>query len=353
MLEQADLSLALSKAAYAAVIPRQTERLYALQQLLFERKVPVIIVFEGWDAAGKGTSIRRLTQQLDPRGFKVLSTQAARTHELQKPWLWRFWMQIPRRGQMAIFDRSWYGRVTIERVEGLIPIPDWIRAYEEINSFEQTLTDDKTVLVKCWLHISKKEQLRRFMALSSQTETAWQVTVEDWDRHHKYDEYEAAVTDMLASTHTAWAPWEIVPSTDQRYRAFHIFRTIIARLEAALDEPLTDWGTLDEIEAAATRHQRNKQKKKQAKKKEKAQAKQREKKKQAKAAERTPLESDVQVAAVPAPVAPDAQHAPFAPSTGDHPDPNVSTGTGAHRVTNDEGALAQPPASQTTGNKEA
>jgi polyphosphate kinase 2 (PPK2 family) len=241
MLDTIDLSFAISKQTFKPMRREMLRRIFELSEMVYERKRPVIIVFEGWDAAGKGTTIRALTQQLDARGYKVLPTQAARTHEKQKPWLWRFWMNIPRYGQIAIFDRSWYGRVLVERVEGLTPMPEWIAAYEEINQFERTLTDDGTVFIKFWLHISKEEQLRRFMELSLQPETAWQVAAEDWDHHRKYDEYLAAVRDMLASTSTQYAPWTVVPSTDREYRLYTVFRTIISRLEEALGLAATDW----------------------------------------------------------------------------------------------------------------
>ncbi len=253
MLDPVDLSLSLSKQAYKPLVKFQTGRLYELATEAYDARMPVVIVFEGWDAAGKGTTIRLLTGPLDPRGFKVLSTQAPRTHEQQKPWLWRFWMQIPRRGQMAIFDRSWYGRVLVERVEGLTPIPDWIRAYQEINQFERTLAADGTIFVKLWLHISREEQLRRFIVLTQDRETAWQVTAEDWEHHRKYDEYLAAVRDMLASTHTPYAPWEVVPATDPYYRTFHCFRTIIERLELALGKAPTQWPPLAELEGRTVR----------------------------------------------------------------------------------------------------
>ncbi len=165
MLKETDLTFSLSKQAYKQVMHYQIQRMYELEHLAYTTDVPVIILFEGWDAAGKGTAICRLTERLDPRGFKVLPTQAPRTHEMQKPWLWRFWMQIPRRGQMAIFDRSWYGRVLVERVQSLTPIPDWIRAYEEINEFERTLADDGIVMVKFWLHISQRRAVTPFYRL--------------------------------------------------------------------------------------------------------------------------------------------------------------------------------------------
>ncbi len=261
MLDTIDLSSALAKQTFKPLRREMLRRIFELSEMVYERKRPVIIVFEGWDAAGKGTTIRTLTQQLDARGYKVLPTQAARTHEKQKPWLWRFWMNIPRYGQIAIFDRSWYGRVLVERVEGLTPIPEWIAAYEEINQFERTLADDGTVFIKFWLHISREEQLRRFLDLSTQPETAWQVTAEDWEHHRKYDEYLAAVRDMLASTHTPYAPWTVVPSTDRDFRLYTVFRTIIARLEAALDLPLTDWEEPDVVKRESKKAEKKAEKK--------------------------------------------------------------------------------------------
>ncbi|MEZ4860069.1 MAG: hypothetical protein R3C14_02120 [Caldilineaceae bacterium] len=262
MLEQADLTLSLSKKAYQQIVPLQMERLLELERLIYAQKAPVIIVFEGWDAAGKGTTIRKLAERLDPRGFKVLPTNAPRTHERQKPWLWRFWMQIPRHGQIAIFDRSWYGRVLIERVEGLTPMPEWIRAYEEINAFERTLAADQTIFIKFWLHISKAEQLRRFLLLSQQAETAWQVAAEDWEHHRKYEEYQAAVSDMLTNTSTTVAPWTVVPATDANYRTYQVFRTLIERLEQALAVEPMRWPPLAELEteAAGGKQKRKKEK---------------------------------------------------------------------------------------------
>lgn len=291
MLEQVDLSLSLSKRAFKQIMHVQVQRIYELAHQVFEQETAVIILFEGWDAAGKGTAIRALSERLDPRGFKVLPTQAPRTHERQKPWLWRFWMQIPRHGQMAIFDRSWYGRVLIERVNGLTPIPDWIRAYEEINAFERTLTDDNTVLIKFWLHISREEQLRRYIALTEEPDTAWQVTAEDWENHRKYSEYAAAVSDMLANTDTDDAPWTVVPATDMNYKTYHVFRTIIERLEAALGIEPTEWQDLETLEAAAEAKYQAKKRKKLAKAEAKAEAKAAEA--EARAEERREADADL------------------------------------------------------------
>ncbi len=251
LLKDVDLSPRLSKRAYKMMRRRLRQRLYEVEQAAFEARLPSIIIFEGWDAAGKGTSIRELTTRLDPRGFKVLSTQAPRTHETRMPWLWRFWMNIPRRGQMAIFDRSWYGRVLVERVERFTPIPEWIRAYEEINNFERTLAADGVVFVKFWLHMTRQEQLRRFIVLHHNPHTAWQVAAEDWEHHRKYTEYEAAVNDMLASTHTPHAPWTVTPAHDACYRSYLVYQTVIMALEKALGRPPTAWPPLKELEKEA------------------------------------------------------------------------------------------------------
>jgi hypothetical protein len=186
------------------------------------------------------------------------------------PWQWRFWMKLPSYGQMAIFDRSWYGRVTLERVEKLTPIPDWIRAYEEINQFERTLSADGMVFLKFWLHISRKEQLRRFLLVSQDPARAWQVAAEDWKRHRKYDEYLAAVQDMLANTHTHHAPWTVVPATDQYYRIYYVFRVIIDTLEHALGAEKTEWSNLEDLEEEAARAKAEKKARKAARKAEKA-----------------------------------------------------------------------------------
>jgi hypothetical protein len=180
----------------------------------------------------------------------VLSTQAPRTHEKQKPWLWRFWMNIPRYGQIAIFDRSWYGRVLVERVRGLTPLPEWIAAYEEINQFERTLADDGTIILKFWLHISRREQLRRFVNLTQDPATSWQVTAEDWENHRLYDEYVAAVRDMLANTNTPYAPWAAIDATSRDFRIYTVARTLIARLEEALAVPPSHWPEIEELQAA-------------------------------------------------------------------------------------------------------
>jgi polyphosphate kinase 2 (PPK2 family) len=177
-----------------------------------------------------------LTARLDPRGFKLYPIQAPRTYELNHPWLWRFWLKTPNRGEMAIFDRSWYGRVVVERVEDFTPEEEWRKAYRDITDFERMLVDDGAAIIKFWLHISKQEQKRRFKLLEKDPLKAWHVTAEDWEHHRKYDEYLMAVEEMLERTETEWAPWTIVEATSRWYARAKVFDTIISALEERLGE---------------------------------------------------------------------------------------------------------------------
>jgi polyphosphate kinase 2 (PPK2 family) len=236
MLEKIDLNRKLPKAEYKAQIPRLQRRLYDLEKACWDAKMPSIIVFEGWDAAGKGTSINLLTSRLDPRGFKLHPVQAPRTYETHLPWLWRFWLKLPNYGELAIFDRSWYGRVLVERVEELTPVREWRKGYRDIVDFERALADDGYVIVKFYLHISKKEQKRRFRSLEKDPLKSWHVQPEDWEHHKKYKEYVVAIEEMLERTDTEWGPWTIVEATDRRWARVKIFETIIRRLEEALTE---------------------------------------------------------------------------------------------------------------------
>ena len=236
MLEKIDLTRKLSKGEYKAQIPRLQRRLYDLEKACWDAEIPSVIILEGWDAAGKGTSINLLTSRLDPRGFKLYPIQAPRTFETHLPWLWRFWLKIPNYGEMAILDRSWYGRVLVERVEELTPPREWRNAYRDIVDFERTLADDGYVIAKCFLHISKKEQKGRFKKLEKDPLKSWHVQPEDWEHHRKYQEYVVAIEEMLERTDTEWGPWTIVEATDRRWARVKIFRTIIMRLEEALEE---------------------------------------------------------------------------------------------------------------------
>lgn len=234
MLEKVDLSLKVPKKEYKRRITGLQDRLYRLQKATWDANLPVVIIFEGWDAAGKGTSIQTLTSRLDPRGFKLYPIREARTYEKKRPWLWRYWLKTPARGEIAIFDRSWYGRVLVERVEGFIPEIEWRRGYRDIVDFERTLADDDTLIIKFFLHISRKEQKKRFKRLLQDPLSAWKVEPEDWEHHAKYDEYVLAIEEMLERTDTEWGPWTIVEATDRRHTRLKIFRTIVTRLEERL-----------------------------------------------------------------------------------------------------------------------
>jgi len=236
MLEKIDLTKSLSKQEYKEQLPRLRRRLSDLQKACWDASIPSVILFEGWDAAGKGTSINLLTQRLDPRGFKLYAIQAPRTFEMHMPWLWRFWLKLPNYGEMAIFDRSWYGRVLVEREEGLTPEEEWRKGYRDIVDFERNIADDGYAIIKFWLHISKKEQLQRFKKLEKDPLESWHVQAEDWEHHRRYDEYLVAVEEMLERTDTEWGTWTIVEATDRRWARVKIFETIIQRLEEALQE---------------------------------------------------------------------------------------------------------------------
>jgi polyphosphate kinase 2 (PPK2 family) len=234
MLELIDLDQSVSKETYQRVFPGMEIRLGECQRAARAAGVPVVIVFEGWDAAGKGTLINRLTQALDPRGFQVHPTGAPDKAERLRPWMWRFWTALPAAGSFAIFDRSWYGRVLLERIAGLTPKRQWKRAYEEIQQFERQLADDGTVIVKFWLHIGKREQRQRFKRLEDDPATAWKVGKDEWKRHRQYERWLEAVEEMLQRTSTAYAPWTVVEATHGRFARVKVFETVIQAVEQQL-----------------------------------------------------------------------------------------------------------------------
>ncbi len=236
MLEKIDLSRSLKKKEYKAQMPKLQRRLYDLQHAAWKGDIPSVIIFEGWDAAGKGTTINTLTQRLDPRGFKLQPIRAARTYEKMHPWLWRFWNRLPNYGEMAIFDRSWYGRVLVERVERFAPKREWRKGYRDIVDFERTIADDGYVLIKFWLHIGKEEQRRRFKQLEKDPLKSWQVTKEDWDHHKSYKKYYLAVEEMLERTETEWGSWTIVEATNRWWCRAKVFNTIIEVLSDRLEK---------------------------------------------------------------------------------------------------------------------
>jgi AMP-polyphosphate phosphotransferase len=234
MLDTVDLSSKMEKDVYKPLMADLSDRLYYVQQASWAAGVPVIILFEGWDAAGKGTTIHKLTDPIDPRGYKIYPIRAVRTYEKKHPWLWRFWLKIPARGEWAIFDRSWYGRVLVERMENLVEEKDWKRSYRDIVDFERTLADDGTLILKFFLHISKKEQKKRFKKLTDDPLNAWRVSEEDLRNHKRYKKWLRIYQEMLEQTDTEWGPWTIVEATDRRHTQVKVYETIIHALESRL-----------------------------------------------------------------------------------------------------------------------
>ena len=220
---------------YRKQLKKCRKELAELHNELYRKKVPVVIVYEGWDAAGKGGNIKRLASALDPRGYEVIPIAAPTHDELARHYLWRFWERLPKTGHIAIFDRSWYGRVMVERLEGFCSEAEWQRAYDEINEFERELTDAGTVVVKFWVQIDKDTQLARFRERQNTPEKQWKITEEDWRNREKWDAYEEAVDEMLARTSTERAPWHILESVDKRYARIKAMRLVIGAIRQTLD----------------------------------------------------------------------------------------------------------------------
>jgi AMP-polyphosphate phosphotransferase len=235
MLATIDTSLTLDQEAYKKELVLYQVALSQLGYQVYTQQRPVIVLFEGWDAAGKGGAIKRVTEKLDPRGYSVYSIAAPQGDDKTHHYLWRFWRRLPEAGQIAIFDRSWYGRVMVERVEGFCDEASWKRAYREINQFERQLVDFGTILFKFWIHISNEEQLRRFEDRAADKLRNWKLTAEDWRNREKWSVYEDAVNEMLLKTSTLDAPWTVVEGNDKRYARVKVLRTLVDKLSKALD----------------------------------------------------------------------------------------------------------------------
>ena len=235
MLELVDLKKKLPREVYREVFPGLELRLGEVQRAAREAGVPVVVIFEGWDAAGKGQLINRFTQSMDPRGFKVHPICAPTEDERLRPWMWRFWEKLPPDGAFAVFDRSWYGRVLVERVDGLTPERDWSRAYLDIVEFERQLADSGAVIVKFWLHISKKEQKRRFRQIAENPATGWKVAKAEERQHRRYEAWLEAVEEMIERTDTAHARWTIVEATQGRHARVKVFETVIEAVAKELE----------------------------------------------------------------------------------------------------------------------
>jgi polyphosphate kinase 2 (PPK2 family) len=239
MLETVDLTRNLDRAGYVREITRRQVQLRELGYQVYLQKRPVVLVFEGWDAAGKGGAIKRITEKLDPRGYVVYPISAPHGEDKTRHYLYRFWRRLPERGQIAIFDRSWYGRVLVERVEGFACEAEWQRGYKEINSFERQLREFGAILVKFWIHISREEQLRRFDERKSIGYKEWKLTDEDWRNREKWSAYEDAVEQMLVKTSTATAPWTVVAGNDKYWARTRVLAKLVKVLSAEMNyQPL-------------------------------------------------------------------------------------------------------------------
>jgi polyphosphate kinase 2 (PPK2 family) len=240
MLETVDLTRTLDRQTYVREVTRRQIQLRELGYQVYLQKRPVVLVFEGWDAAGKGGAIKRITEKLDPRGYVVYPISAPQGEDRTRHYLYRFWSQLPERGQIAIFDRSWYGRVLVERVEGFAAEAEWKRAYKEINSFERQLRDFGAILAKFWIHISREEQLRRFEERKVIGYKAWKLTEEDWRNRDKWKAYEETVDEMLVKTSTATAPWTLVEGNDKYWARTKVLATLVKTLSSEMRYEPTD-----------------------------------------------------------------------------------------------------------------
>lgn len=235
MLETVDLSVKVDKKKYEKVFPELELRLSELQRKAKDANVAVMITVDGWEGSGKGSTIKKLTEVLDPRGYRVHRVSEPEKQEREHPYLWRFWTKLPPRGRIAIFDHSWYRRVLVERVDKLAAKKEWKRAYEEINEFEKTLADDGMVFIKFWFHLTKKQQKKRIKSYEKDPILKWLVTKDDWRENRMYDKYRDVVEEMLERTHSAHAPWTVVEAMDKHHALIKVYETVIQTVEKKLE----------------------------------------------------------------------------------------------------------------------
>lgn len=231
ILAKTDLSKSMPKEVYEERLKELQKKMEHLHGELYRRRIPVVLGFEGWDAGGKGGAIKRLTSHMDPRGYVVNPTASPSDTEKAHHYMWRFWRAMPKAGHIAIFDRTWYGRVMVERLEGFCSENDWQRAYNEINEFEKELKDWGAVMIKFWVQIDKDTQLARFQERQNNPEKQWKITDEDWRNREKWDEYEVAVNEMLQKTNTEYAPWHILESVDKKYARIKALKIVIEEIK--------------------------------------------------------------------------------------------------------------------------
>ena len=229
-LDRVDLTADVAEGEYEERLEELQQQVFALQVRNFLRGERTVVAFEGWDAAGKGGCIKRLTAEMDPRGYKVWPIAAPRDEDARNLWLWRFWRRLPEAGELTVFDRSWYGRVLVERVEGYARPHEWRRAYDEINAFERTLTSDGVRLAKIFLHIDRKEQKRRFTEREEIAAKRYKIGPDDWRNRKKWPQYEQAIAEMLDRTHRPDAPWVLVAANSKRHARLEVLRTVIELL---------------------------------------------------------------------------------------------------------------------------
>ncbi len=234
MLNDLDMTVQLPREDYEKQLKVLQAQLHQLAFQAYVQKRPVVIVFEGMDASGKGGAIKRLTEKMDPRGYVVWPISAPSGDDKDRHYLYRFWRRLPEQGQIAIFDRSWYGRVLVERLEGFCTEEAWQRAYGEINQFERQLTDFGTIILKFWLHIDKDEQLRRFHEREQTNYKSWKITDEDWRNRGKWEDYMIATQDMILKTSTLTAPWTLVQANDKLFARIRVLQTVAEKLQHAL-----------------------------------------------------------------------------------------------------------------------
>ena len=235
-VEEIRHDLTIDPEEYRSELKKEQERLATLQLEMYRRQIPMMLVFEGWDAAGKGGAIKRIASALDARDYRVVPSGAPTKPEKEHPFLWRYWINLPKSGHTAIYDRSWYGRVMVERVEGFCTDSDWRRAFEEINDFEWEMFRTGTLLMKFWVDVSQDEQLARFEARKNDPDKAWKLTDEDWRNREKYPQYCVAINDMLRMTSTYFAPWNIIESDDKKYARIKTIKAINAAIEERLKQ---------------------------------------------------------------------------------------------------------------------
>ncbi|WP_340820735.1 polyphosphate:AMP phosphotransferase [Methanolobus sp. WCC4] len=236
ILEKVDMDKSLTFKEYKKQKKACQKKIAKLQYELFRNQIPLIVVFEGWDASGKGGGIKRFAQKLNPRLYRVTPVGVPSEYDLAHHYLWRFYNEIPEAGHIGIYDRSWYGRVLVERVEKLCNTHEWKRAYREINEFEETLTNYGAIIIKFWTHIDKGEQLNRFKQRENTAHKQWKITPDDWRNREKWDLYLNAADEMLQKTSTTRAPWTIVEANDKYYARIKILETIIERIESELEQ---------------------------------------------------------------------------------------------------------------------